>query len=196
MRIFASIIAAVLLLTGCGSSDGASSDHPTSSTPSAAPVAVSTTPAPKPAPTTPTTLTREQAAAKYLALAKPANAVFDDPKCKAAEGFMIDGGTWPPDGHPEYGEHAYKVLRDCHKRLVPLYQAIIKAEQTTPWPVDAKADVADQISLDQAFLYCLGKSSKATSSSAMYKALECFPEDDGSADRVRARFGLPGRDQE
>ncbi|HWD83408.1 MAG TPA: hypothetical protein VG497_31120 [Kribbella sp.] len=138
-------------------------------------------------------MTRAQAAQRYLALAKPINTIFAEPKCKAAESYLVDGGTWPPDGHPEYGEQAYQVLRDCHKRLVPLYQESIVAEQTTAWPVDAEHDVADQILQDQAFLYYLTKSSKAASQTAMYKALECFPEDDGSADRVRARFGLSGR---
>jgi hypothetical protein len=199
MRVTASMIAVVLLLAGCGGSNQAGSNAPgsptsapaTSVTPS---TAASSSASPKPA--TPAVLTREQAAKRYLQLVAASNTVFDEPKCEAAEEYMINGGTWPPDGHSEYGEHAFKVLRECHKRLLPLFAATIKAFQTTPWPVDARADIEALISLDQAFLYCEQKASKATSDSAMYKALECFPEDDGSADRVRARFGLPGRDEE
>lgn len=194
MRVFATT-AAVLLLTGCGSSEanheGAPRSAPTSPRTSTTKPAV----APSARAAAPKTLTRQQAAARYMALAKPINAIFAEPKCKAAESYMIDGGTWPPSGHAEYGEQAYQVLRDCHKRLMPLYEASIRAEQTTPWPVDAKADVASQVLQDEAFLYCMTKTSKATSSSAMYQALQCFPQDDGSADRVRARFGLPGRGQ-
>ncbi len=107
----------------------------------------------------------------------------------------MDGGSWPPDGHSEYGEHGDRVLRDCYKRLVPMYMSSIKAFQTTPWPIDSRTDVADLVLQDQAFLYCLKKATKSTSFGTMSKALECFAEDDGSADRVRARFGLPGRNQ-
>lgn len=197
MRTF--IIMVVLLLAGCGAAkdtqtDAEMSASPSTATPTAsqAPAATRLTATPKSV--TPTTLTREQAAARYLALAKPINAIFDEPKCKAAEEYMVEGGTWPPDGHSDYGvQRADQVLRGCHKRLVPLYQATIKAFQTTAWPVDSRADVTAMILQDQAFLYCLTKTTKATSSSAMYRAIECFPEDDGSADRVRARFGLPGR---
>jgi hypothetical protein len=196
MRTITSAGIVLVLVSGCGSNKPAGSSTPPEPT-TAASATPTTTPAATlsaaPKPVTSTVLTREQAATRYLAIIKASNAVFDEPKCAAAEDFFVNGGSWPPDGHSEYGERADKVLRECHKRLVPLFQASIKALQTTLWPVDARADVADLILQNQAFLYCLGKSSKATSSDAMYRALECFPEDDGSADRVRARFGLPIR---
>jgi hypothetical protein len=185
-------VAVVLLLAGCaGSNDTKAHEATDSPAPTSAPTTTSAKPMSSPA--TPVVLTRAEAATKYLELIKASNAVFAEPKCTAAEEFLVEGGTWPPSGHSEYGEHADQVLRGCHKRLVPLYEMSLKAFQTIHWPADARADMADLILQDQAFLYCLKKTSKATGSTAMYKALQCFPEDDGSADRVRARFGLPGR---
>ena len=151
-----------------------------SSTPSA-------TPSVAPKASTPSALTREQAGQRYLALVKPVNAVFDDPSCRESEDIFISGGTWPND-HPD------RVVRACFKRFVPLSEKWIRGMQTTAWPVDARADVADLISLEQARLHCAKKASRAATYDAMAEVYAgCFAEDDGSADRVRARFGLPAR---
>jgi hypothetical protein len=189
VKYLAALLAGVALV-GTAAYSGPEAQAPVSITSQAgtAPSAEPTTPPVA----TPATLTREQAGQLYLKLAKPANAIFDEPKCSQAEDFFINGGSWPP-ADTNWDDRADRVLRSCHKRLVPLFEKNIKAFQTTLWPADAQADVADLVSLDQAFLHCLKLSVRGTSSDEMYKALECFPADDGSADRVRARFGLPRR---
>jgi hypothetical protein len=187
MKYFAALLAAAgLVLTGCGAASKSPVAQPSVTAATTAATATPSTATPA-APTTPATLTREQAGQRYLALVKPVNAVFDEPKCKESEEIFISGGTWPND-HPD------RVVRACFKRLVPLAERWIVAMQTTAWPADAKADVADLISLEQARLHCEKKGARAASYDAMDEVYAgCFPEDDGSADRVRARFGLPGR---
>jgi hypothetical protein len=139
----------------------------------------------------PATLTREQAGRKYLALIAPVNAVYDRPDCKAAEDYMVNGGSWDRSKYKD--QHADQILRSCYRLLIPLYTTQIQVLQTTPWPTDAKQDVADMVSLDQGFLHWLKQAVKGTTADQMYTALQSVPTDDGSADRVRARFGLPGR---
>jgi hypothetical protein len=127
------------------------------------------------------------------ALVKPANGLFDEqPRCRAAEDYLVDGGSWPPDGHPDYGK-AELILRDCYKQWVPLLAASITGFQTTRWPVDAKEDMDDLISISQAQLHCGRQGLRAKTFDAWQDVFQCYPEDDGSADRVRARFGLPRR---
>jgi hypothetical protein len=194
VSIRALVIIAVggLAVAGCGDNNPATQEPATSTAPSTVitPGPATTT---SPATTPHAPLTREQAARRYLAIIKSTNAVLDEPQCAQSEDFFINGGSWPPDDHPEWDEHAFKVLRACHKKLLPMQKTSFKAFQTTLWPVDARADMADLILQSQAFLRCLKKSARVASDSEMYKALECFTEDDGSADRVRARFGLPIR---
>lgn len=111
----------------------------------------------------------------------------DLPRCAESEEIFVSGGTWPND-HPD------RVVRACYKRYVPLLETFIRALQTTAWPVDSRADVADMVSIDQAYLHCAKTAVRAATYEAMSQVYDaCFPEDDGSADRVRARFGLPGR---
>lgn len=187
MRNTVVILLAVLALAGCGGKTPVAQTGPHPTTPSATPSAVT----PQPAPPTPATLTREQAGQRYLTLTQPINAVFDRPECAAAEDYMVNGGSWD---RSEYGgKHADQVLRVCYKQLIPLYTTQIQAFQSTPWPTDAKQDMADLISLDQGFLHWLKQAAKGTTADQMYTALQSVPADDGSADRVRARFGLPGR---
>jgi hypothetical protein len=183
---------AALIVVGCGgkAEPDAQGTPSTTATPTVSTSKPATTAKP-----TPTTLTREQAAKRYLAIIKPANAVFDEPKCKQSEDFLLNGGSWPPDDHPDWDDRAYRILRACYKRLVPLYEQSINAFQTTAWPADAKEDMADLISLDQAVLHCIRQGSRATSDSDMEEVFQCTPKDDDSADRVRARFGLPTRTQ-
>lgn len=141
--------------------------------------------------TTPAPLTREQAGQKYLAATAPVNAMFDKPECAAAEDYLVNGGSWD---RSKYGNrHADQVLRACYRQMIPLYTTQIQVLQTTAWPVDAKQDMADLISLDQGFLHWLKQAVKGTTAAQMYAALQSVPPDDGSPDRVRARFGLPGR---
>lgn len=192
MRIFATITVAVLLLAGCGGSKDGTTGTPPASTPTAAPVAASTTPtvpptvAPKPA--TPAVLTRAQAAKRYLEIVKPYNDAAGTARCKALDEFEVEGGEWPPADHRDWpGEE--KVGKACFKTYLATTTKEIQDLQATLWPVDAKDDMADLISLDQAYLHCWRAASKV-SASATY---QCLPQDDGSADRVRARFGLPGR---
>jgi len=179
--------AAVLAVAGCGGNSPPAAPGTTAVSPTT-PTSTPSTPAAKPVPTTPVTLTRQQAGARYLTLIKPVNAVFGEgTKCLANEDVFVDGGTWPDD-HPD------RVVRACFKRYVPLSESWIAALQTTAWPVDAKADIADLVSLEQARLHCAKQAARAASYEAMAEVYSgCFPEDDDSADRVRARFGLPGR---
>jgi len=186
MRTTVILILASVALAGCGSKTPAAQTSPT---PSSTPVAVTpapTTPAPRP-----TTLTRQQAGVKYLALVKPINAVYDEPQCKDAEDYMVNGGSWDRSTHGD--KHADQILRSCYKRLIPMYEKNIRVFQSTPSPADAKQDMADLISLDQGLLHWLKQAVKGTTADKMYTALQTVPADDGSADRVRARFGLPGR---
>ena len=67
----------------------------------------------------------------------------------------MDGGSRPPDDHPEWDDKAYRVLRACYKRLVPLYGTSLKDFQTTRWPADARDDMADLVSLTQGVMHCL-----------------------------------------
>jgi hypothetical protein len=190
MRKFAILLVLVIGAVGCGSKPTA---IPTTTTPTPTP-AVTTAPTTlTPSVPTPTTLTRAQAAQRYQALSKPINAVFDEPKCSQAEDFFVNGGSWPPNSHPEWDDQAWRVLRGCHTRLIPLFNGWIKAAQSTPWPVDAREDMDDLVLQDQALLRCLKKGSRAKSDQDMTEVFECVPKDDGSADRVRARFGLPRR---
>jgi hypothetical protein len=181
---------AALILAGCGGKAEPDAQEAPSATGTPTVSASKTTPIPKPSPTT---LTREQAGKRYLALTAPINAVFDEPKCSQAEDFMIDGGTWPPDAHPSWDDQAWRILRSCYRRIVPLYAAWDRAAASTPWPVDARADVADLISYDQAIVYCMKKGAQAKSEQDIVDVFTCIPKDDGIADRVRARFGLPIR---
>lgn len=189
-RAIALAVTAILILAGCAGKDAtketASSEAPTASTPTPTPAAAST-------PGKPATLTREQAAQRYLAIVKPSNAVLDEPKCKQIGDFYSDGGSWPPADQPSWDERPHKVMAECYKRLLPIYEKELKEFQTTAWPADAAADMADLISLAQAHLHCVKQIARAASGDAMSKAIECFAPDDGSADRVRARFGLPIR---
>ena len=175
---------AVAALAGCSGETPAAQQTP-SPTPSPTP---SVTPVTSPSPAT---LTREQAGRKYLAMIKPVNAVYDRADCTAAEDYMVNGGSW--DRTKYSYEHADQILRVCYKQLIPLYTTQIQTLQSTPWPADAKQDIVDLVSLNQAFVHCLRQAVKGSTAQQMYTALECFPPDDGSADRVRARFGLPGR---
>lgn len=184
MRHIVGVMLAVLALTGCGGKTPVVQATPTvTATPSV------TVPPTQPATSTP--LTREQAGQKYLAMAKPINAIFDRPDCKTAEDYLVNGGSW--DDTKYHGQRADQVLRSCYKLLIPLYVANIQSWQTTLWPADAKQDVADLTSLDQGMLHWLRQAAKGSTAAQMYTALESVPADDGSADRVRARFGLPGR---
>ncbi|TCC01325.1 hypothetical protein [Kribbella soli] len=189
MRFAIAITAAVLLLAGCGGSKEPGGSPPVA----VAPTTVTVTPTPIQTPTpsatasTPATLTREQAGKLYLAITKPVNAVFEKPECRDNEEVFLSGGTWPSD-HPD------RVVRACYKRMLPLAERWLVLLQTTPWPADAKGDVADLISLEQARLHCVKQGTRATTYDAMAEIYSnCFPQDDGSADRVRARFGLPIR---
>lgn len=193
----AGVVIAALMLAGCGggpastSQGGSSPVSAPSSTPSA--TASSTTPAPTKTPTVQAVLTREQAGRRYLALIKVSNDELSDAKCMAAQGYYLDGGSWPPAGRPEYGQVAHKTMRDCFKTWMPSEAAVIRGLQTTRWPVDAREDVADLISYSQAVLHCYRQATRATTDQGMYEAFDCIPKDDGAADRVRARFGLPRR---
>ncbi len=187
-RAIAVVAALAVALGGCAGKDAARESSATPSTSLPTPTVVAT-PSTPPTPAKPATLTRVQAGQRYLALVKPVNAVFEEPKCKESEDIFISGGTWPND-HPD------RVVRACFKRFVPLHEKLIAALQTTAWPVDARADIADMISINQAQLHCAKKASRAATYDAMSEVYAgCFPEDDGSADRVRARFGLPGRSE-
>jgi hypothetical protein len=190
MRFALQFIVAVLMLIGAGCAGGHEEGSPPATQPSTTTTATPTpTPTPSAAASTPATLTRAQAGQRYLALIKPVNAVFEEPKCKESEDIFISGGTWPND-HPD------RVVRECYQRYVPLDEKWLVALQTTAWPADSRADVADLISLEQAFLHCARKGARAATYEAMAEVYSgCFPEDDGSADRVRARFGLPGRSE-
>jgi hypothetical protein len=190
MRNTILVIVAVLALAGCGGKTpvGEAGPAKTSATTAAPSTPASTTP---PAPSKPAVLSRQQAAAKYLALVKPINAVYDEPQCKDAEDYMVNGGSWDRSTHGD--KHADQILRSCYKRLIPMYEKNIRVFQSTPWPADAKQDMADLISLDQGLLHWLKQAVKGTTADQMYTALQTVPADDGSADRVRARFGLPGR---
>lgn len=183
MRTTILAVIAVLALAGCGGKTPVAQTGPA---PSASTVAT-----PSPAPSTPTVLTRQQAGQRYLAITKPTNDVFDRPDCATAEDYLVNGGSW--DRSKYGGKHADQVLRVCYKELIPLFTAQIQAIQSTPWPADAKQDIADLVSLDQGFLHWLTQAAKGTTADQMYTALQSVPPDDGSADRVRARLGLPGR---
>lgn len=187
MKRYLVALASIALLAGCGGGDPAASTPDTpalSSTPT-----VSVTPS---RPPTPKVLTREQAAKRYLEIVKPFNDQLADSKCQAADDYIVNGGSWPPDGHPDW-ERAEKVAQGCFKKLVPLLERQIRDLQSTRWPTDAKSDVADLVSLSQGILHCDRQGAKADTTQEMDAVYACFPEDDGSADRVRARFGLPTR---
>jgi hypothetical protein len=191
----AGLAAGTLLFTAACSGGANSPSTPNAATSLPTPsAAASTTPSsPSRTPTRAATLTREQAAKRYLAIVKVINDELAEPKCKAVQDFFVDGGSWPPNEHPEYGEVAYKVMKACFKAWLPNNEAVIRQFQTTPWPVDAREDMADLILFDQALLRCYRQGARATSDQDIYDAFECLPKDDGSPDRVRARFGLPRR---
>jgi predicted small lipoprotein YifL len=178
---------AVVALAGCGG-------KPVAVQPAATATATVTA---SPSPTvsrTPATLTREQAAQRYLQVVKPYNDATDDAKCRAIDDFyVLSGGSWPPNDHHDWDEQPEKVARACFKRLTSIMDKEIKDLQTTAWPTDALGDIADLISLNQAYLHCFKQGGKAITSQAVYDTYDCIPKDDDSADRVRARVGLPGR---
>jgi hypothetical protein len=186
VRALSSIAIGVLVLTGCSGNDPATAPPATPTgaiTPAMTPTSAKT----------PATLTREQAGKRYLQIVKPYNDLQEDEKCKAVDDYYIDGGSWPPDDHPDWDDKAHRVVRDCYKRYVTISVQQTKDLQTTHWPAESADDMADLISLNQALLHCFRQGSRATSDDDANEIYNCFPKDDDSADRVRARFGLPGR---
>jgi hypothetical protein len=187
MKYLIAALAATVVLTGCGS-------KPVAGQPAAIPSPTATSASTPTVSRTPATLTREQAAKRYLQIVKPYNDLSADAKCHAIDDFyVLSGGSWPPDDHGDWDEQPEKVARACFKRFMPITDKEIKDLQRTAWPADALGDIADLISMNQGYLHCFRQGSKATTAQAVYDTYACFPKDDDSADRVRARVGLPGR---
>jgi hypothetical protein len=87
-RIAFAVLSAALI-AGCGGNakpDAQGTPATTATTPAV------NSPNPTPTEATPTTLTREQAAKRYLAIIAASNAVFDEPKCAQSEDFFVNGG--------------------------------------------------------------------------------------------------------
>lgn len=181
LRALAAAVA-VIAIAGC-SAGGTPAPAPTATVTVTAPAAASPS-----ASTTAKTLTREQAAKRYRKIIKPFNRASEN--CWKAAKPLEEGG-WYESDRALMG----KVRRAC-KALPAANKKLVEQLQGTAWPADAENDMGDVIALAQAEQFAFRQMAKAQTPDDWYEAMENLPADDGSADRVRARFGLPTRDDE
>jgi len=176
------LLAAALLalaLAGCGS------DAPTTSAPQVAEVSASTAPSPSP---TAATITRDAAAKQYLAIVSPFNALLDRNKkqCGEDEKFVLEGGS-SFKGESEIMAN----LRKCEAALAKGRREVAAKLRAASWPAEVRADIEALAKADDAMAYAHEQSAKAATTDDWREV--AFPKDDGAADIVRARLGLPTR---
>jgi hypothetical protein len=185
-RVAAVISGCLLALTACGGGDGKPATSASSPTSDSSPSPPSGTTAS----TGQAVLTREQAAKRYLEIVAPVNkagAPIAVGKCGDAHRFIRGESN---ETYMSNGEMV-TALRACYKRVLAPTERWISELQRTAWPVDAREDIQDLISFEQVQLHCSRQVTRATTYEELDKAYQCWPPKDESADRVRARLGLP-----
>jgi hypothetical protein len=181
-RLFIAGVVLALALTGCSSGGGDKStpEPSVSSSPSDSPSASPS----------PSTITREQAAKQYLALAAPGNAARDrfEKKCGFDDRIITEGGSYD-----KQESDMMTNLRECWSVMAKADRAFSAGLRKATWPADAQADIEKLARFNDAAAYAEELLAKAYSFEEYGRAGEKYPRDDGSADIVRARLGLPVR---
>jgi hypothetical protein len=178
-KTLAALVLLAAALVGCASEKSAPA-------PEAAPSPV-TKPVAAPAKTEPT---RAQAAARYLEIVGPINKYGQTTykkKCGKAHDYLTGktNETFQSDG---------EIMSDivaCYRDLDKLGRTMVRELETATWPAEARGDIAEAISFEQAQLYAGEQIIKADSMSELFQAYNNWPADNGASDRVRARLGLP-----
>lgn len=170
-------IAALLLAAGCASQP-APAVEPSSSVASASTGA------------TTGALTREAAAAQYIASGDQLNKVIQatDVQCKLDRDFYTGDAT---EANPPAKRLAN--LKDCDAKVAKAMRDAVARTRALQWPTEVQADIEKLIKLNEAQAYTLERMAAAADEEEYLKLNASLPPDDGSADIVRARLGLPTR---
>lgn len=173
------LVVTVLILAGC-TNDPAPAAKPTLA-PSSAAVSASPTKG---------TITREAAAQQYLRLAAPSNAVGDavNAKCLADWKFLDEGGS-----SEKTSSERLANMKDCDIKYVASIRSWVAAMRAATWPPEIATDLENALKYNEAVAYAFDRRIKAQNEEEYQKASAAIPADDGSADLVRARLGLPTR---
>jgi hypothetical protein len=181
MRLRVCTAVALVALAGCSGTETVE--------PAAEPTPARTTAAPSPTPAA--TLTREQAGKRYLVLvaADKANRARNAKKCAKDDGFLMEGGS-----SNKTSSEILANVRECTGNAAKFLRGWVAELRAEKWPADAHADIDSLARLVEAQAYAMERCSKATTTDEYVQVMGSYPQDDGSADLIRARFGLPKRD--
>ncbi|HEY3004509.1 MAG TPA: hypothetical protein VGJ44_19335 [Kribbellaceae bacterium] len=124
-------------------------------------------------------ITREAAGKQYLAIIGPSNAKGD--KCLEISRFYDNNIT----------DANRAKLTICYGELGKLEREATAKLRTAQWPDEVTADVENVARSIDASAYAHEQAAKAKTDQELFEVQ--FPKDDGSADIVRARLGLPTR---
>lgn len=169
-QILAGLAALLIGLTlGCTAED---SDKPAPTT-KAAPASVS--PVASPA----ASITREAAAKQYLALVAPNNTKTN--QCNEVSTFYAN----------TYTDTALAKVKICYGELAKVTRVFAAQVRASQWPAELGADIEALARSLDAFAYAYEQIAKARTAEEYWSVQP--PRDDGTADIVRARLGLPTR---
>lgn len=171
------VFVTALLIAAC-SNTPAPAAKPATMTPAASPSAA------------PATITREAAAQQYLRLAEAPNKVRDamNAKCDADWRYLNEGGTTN-----KTTSEILANVKACDAANAKAIRAWVATVRAATWPAEVNADLDASIKLSEAQAYMLERMAKARGEREYRDLGATLPQDDGSADLVRARLGLPVR---
>jgi hypothetical protein len=171
------LVISAVLLTGCTATPARTASPPSTTppTPSVAPSAG---------------ITREAAAAQYLKIGEPLNRVIGETnkQCEQDRGYYTGDSD---NANPPAKRLAN--LKDCDRKVAAALRTSISATRAALWPGEVKADIEKLLKFNEAQVYTLERLAGAPNEDAYLKLVDSLPPDDGSADIVRARLGLPTR---
>lgn len=125
-------------------------------------------------------ISREAAGKQYLKMVAPSNEALK--QLGPVERFFEENPT----------DSNFSKLQIKYDRLAELYRKFSQNLQKARWPAGVRTDIEKLARELDAVAYAVEQLASARSSDAYWEI--SIPKDSGSADLVRARLGLPGRD--